>query len=117
TYLTDDVDVTQYDYNRKIIEKDGMLQGLLWETDPKKFIGDRHKKLEKILSVNLEDVNAKRTLWRKAAYYNLIQTPLESRGKKDRPHFQLFLDGWDTFFLIINIIQPHYCLMNGVESF
>jgi len=117
SYLTEDVDVNQYDYNRNMIEKVGMLQGVLYETDPNKFIDERHKKLEKILSVNPEDINTKRTFWKKVASYNLIQTPLESREKKDRPHYQLFLDGWDTFFQVIDIIKPHYCLMNGVNSF
>jgi hypothetical protein len=116
-YLTEDVDITQYDFNRKLIEKDGMLQGQLYEEDPEKFISERHKKLERILSVNPEDEKAKRIFWQKNAYYNLIQTPLKSREKKDRPHYQFFLDGWNTFFQLINIIQPAYCLINGVESF
>lgn len=113
-YLTDEIDVTQYDYIRKLIEKEGMLQGW-YETN--QFIGERHKKLEKILSVNSEDKNAKINFWRKSGYYNLIQTPLDSRKEKDRPHYKYFLDGWNTFFQVINITQPHYCLMNGVESF
>lgn len=113
-YLTDEIDVTQDDYIRELINKDGMHQGW-YETN--KFIGERHKKLERILSLNPEDEKSKRIFWQKSAYYNLIQMPLESREGKDRPHYQLFLNGWDTFFQLINIIQPHYCLLNGVGSF
>lgn len=113
-YLTEDIDVTQPDYIRKLINKEGMLQGW-YETNT--FIGERHKKLEKILSVNSEDEKAKRIFWQKSAYYNLIQTPLESRKENDRPKYQLFLDGWNIFFQVINTTEPNFCLMNGVESF
>lgn len=115
-YLTDDVDVTEDNYVRQLIYKDGMHKGW-YETDEDKFIGERHKKLERILSLDPEDKKSKRVFWQKSAYYNLIQMPLESRKRKDRPHYQLFLNGWNIFFQLINIIHPRYCLMNGVTSF
>ena len=116
-YLTEDVDVNMRDYMRKLIEKDGTLEGELYETDPQKHIGQRHKKLEKILGVNQNDISKQRDFWSKTAYYNFIQTPLNSRDMKDRPHFSLYLEGWEVFFKLIDVLKPSFCVMNGVESF
>jgi len=113
-YLTEDVDVTQKDYIRKLIEKDGTHMG--WY-EANKFIARRHLKLEKILSVNIDIEAEKRTFWHNAAYYNFIQTPLESRMEKDRPHFSLYLEGWEVFFQLLDILKPRYCIMNGVNSY
>jgi hypothetical protein len=101
---------------RKLIEKDGTLEGALYKSDPNKFISERHKKLEKILSVDQNDIVKKRKFWSNAAYYNFIQTPLESRDQKDRPHFSLYLKGWDVFFQLLKIIKPTLCILNGIES-
>src|ERR1035437_16370 len=114
-YLNEDIDVNEPDYIRKLIEKDGTNEGKWWQENI--YIAPRHKKLERILGVDDKDINAKRNFWYQSAYYNLIQEPLKSNKEDDRPHYQLFLDGWNILFQIINIMQPNYCLMNGVESF
>lgn len=113
-YLTEDVDVNQDEYIRKLIEKDGTLDGW-YETN--QFIGQRHIKLEQILSIDPNDVNSKRKFWEKSVYFNLIQTPLESRDEKYRPLYPLFLTGWEVFFQLLAILNPHYCIMNGVQSY
>lgn len=113
-YLNEQVDVTEKDYMRKLIEKDGTHNGW-YETN--QFIGERHIKLEKILSVDPNDVNSKRKFWGESVYFNLIQTPLESRDENDRPHYSLYLEGWNVFFQLLAILNPHYCIMNGVESY
>ena len=42
---------------------------------------------------------------------------MESRDNKDRPSYPLFLTGWEIFFQLLAILNPYYCIMNGVESY
>ena len=117
-YITDVIDVNQEDYIRKLIEAQGMKMGWYATGDEKDHIIDqRHKKLEKILSVDPENIDCKRKLWSKSAYYNFIQTPLISIGAKHRPHYSLFLNGWEVLFQILKVLKPKFCVMNGVESY
>lgn len=117
-YLNDIVNINQEDYIKKLIEAQGLKKGWYATGDESEHtIDPRHKKLEKILSVDPENIECKREFWSKAAYYNLIQTALESRDTKDRPHFLLYLSGWEVLFQILKIMKPKYCVMNGVESF
>lgn len=115
-YITDVVDVDQEEYIRKLIEAQGLKMGWYATGDEKEHVIDqRHKKLEKILSVDPENIDCKRKFWNKTAYYNFIQTPLESIGH--RPEDKLFLLGWQVLFQILKILKPKFIVLNGVTSF
>lgn len=117
-YLTDVVNINQEEYIRKLIEAQGLKKGWYATGDEKDHtIDSRHKKLEKILSVDPENIESKREFWSKAAYYNFIQTPLESIEAEHRPGYELFLTGWQVLFQIIKILKPKICILNGVTSF
>ncbi len=112
TYLTEHIDVTQDYYIRKLIEGNGLSQGEWCDTNAN--VDRRHKNLEKIMSVDADDLSNKRAFWSNTAYYNLISEPLENINL--RPHFQKYMDGWNTFFEILHTLKPRICIMNGVES-
>ncbi|HET7115762.1 MAG TPA: hypothetical protein VFI29_04700 [Hanamia sp.] len=115
-YETEDVDINQENYIRKITEKQGMEEGAMWDEDPNKFISQMHTNLEKSLSVDTDNIEAKRHFWERVCYFNIIQTPLKSRSTENRPPWQDFLTGWDVFYQVLSILNPSYCLFNGVEA-
>lgn len=101
------------DFTRQDVNKYGMLQG--WWKEGNK-IQTRVKNLEKTLSIESENANAKRQFWERVCYFNILQKPLKSRSSIDRPPFQDFLDGWDVFYEVLDVLKPSYCLFNGVDA-
>jgi hypothetical protein len=113
-YETEDVDVHEEGYIRQLIYKDGMQEGW-FETN--NFIGERHKKLEKILSVDPNNAEDKKRFWERVCYFNIIQRALKSSSNTDRPSYLDFFDGWEVFYQLVDILKPAYCLFNGVEAY
>jgi len=56
----------------------------------------------------------KRKLWLSVGYYNIVQRAMESIS--ERPNDKDYSIGWDTFFKVIEILKPNYCLFCGVEA-
>lgn len=52
--------------------------------------------------------------WQSVSYYNIVQRAMESIN--ERPNDLDYSIGWDTFFKVINILQPDYVLFCGVEA-
>ncbi|MDQ1151877.1 uracil-DNA glycosylase family protein [Sphingobacterium zeae] len=50
-------------------------------------------------------------VWNKAAFYNFIQKPLNT--KHDRPSKADFLTGWKSFEKIIEVLRPNLCIFMG----
>ena len=57
-----------------------------------------------------------KAIWHSVSFYNFIQRPLASREKKDRPNANDWIEGWYTFFKLVDILQPDYVLFCGVEA-
>ncbi|SNR52796.1 hypothetical protein [Hymenobacter mucosus] len=55
----------------------------------------------------------KQRLWSSVAYFNRVQRPMASAHT--RPTEQDYKVAWDTFFAVLNVLQPGYCLFAGVE--
>ena len=55
----------------------------------------------------------KQHLWSSVAYYNRVQRPMDSADA--RPTKEDYRIAWDTFFPVINVLQPGYCLFAGIE--
>ena len=53
-------------------------------------------------------------LWKKLVFYNFIQRPMTNN--LHRPKKSDFLDGWKTYFKLIQILDPELCLFIGVQS-
>jgi hypothetical protein len=53
-------------------------------------------------------------LWNSACYYNFVQTILDS--KDHRPADKDYEIGWNTFFRIVDVLMPDYCLFCGVQA-
>lgn len=111
-YKTDVINVEQEDYIRKLIEKHGMQEGELWNEN--QFIPQFHKNLEKSLSINSDNIDAKRHFWERVCYFNIIQRPLDSSSNKPQPPD--FREGWEVFYKVLDILKPAYCLFNGVAA-
>lgn len=55
----------------------------------------------------------KQHLWSSVAYYNRVQRAMANADA--RPTQDDYRVAWDTFFPVINVLQPGYCLFAGVE--
>lgn len=53
-------------------------------------------------------------LWNKLAFYNFIQSSMNTN--KSRPNKNDFMKGWSTYFKLIEILKPEFCLFIGTES-
>lgn len=56
----------------------------------------------------------KLTLWAHTAFMNFIQKPMLSA--KERPTGEDFRRAWQTFFDVIDVLKPNYCLFGGVSA-
>lgn len=54
------------------------------------------------------------SFWKSNGYFNIVQRILASR--QERPNDVDYSIGWDTFFKVISILKPNYCLFCGVEA-
>ena len=52
--------------------------------------------------------------WESTAYFNIVQLILSNIN--ERPNDSDYLIGWETFFCVIDILKPDYCLFCGVEA-
>jgi hypothetical protein len=80
-------------------------------------IDDMGKVLRNIQKILLNDDlsdDQKNKLWNSVSYYNFIQKVLDS--SKDRPIEGDYIIGWDTFFKVIEVLNPDYCLFCGVSA-
>lgn len=55
----------------------------------------------------------KQHLWSSVAYYNRVQRAMDNADA--RPTKEDYCIAWDTFFPVISVLQPGYCLFAGVE--
>jgi len=57
--------------------------------------------------------------WSDTAFYNFIQSPMHynREGSPERPSWDAFVAGWNTFLKVIHILRPSHCLFIGVEAF
>lgn len=69
--------------------------------------------LTKAILGHQHNAQQKQQLWSATAYYNRVQRAM--RSAKDRPDREDYCVAWDTFFPVLNILQPGYCLFAGVE--
>jgi hypothetical protein len=69
---------------------------------------------EKALFGKIPTDNEKIRLWNSVSYHIMVQRILESI--KERPHNNDFLNGWNLFFQVVDIIKPDFCLFCGVTS-
>lgn len=58
--------------------------------------------------------NSKIKLWNSVVYHIMVQKILESI--QERPTNEDFLNGWDLFFKLVDIVKPDSCLFCGVAS-
>lgn len=73
------------------------------------------KNIQRVL-LNDEPTNAQRDkLWNSVSFYNFIQRELES--SEERPGNEDYKIGWDTFFKVVDVLNPDYCLFCGVSAF
>ncbi len=83
-----------------------------------RFNGHRGKLysiVEKVLLSSESPTQAEgHDLWKSVVYYNLVQRLMSSI--KERPSVEDFDKGWDTFFKLIEIIKPRYCIVLGKAS-
>jgi len=61
-------------------------------------------------------IDLKKKLWESVGYYNFIQRILFSLEASDRPIGEDYLIAWDTFFKVVEILKPQFCLFCGVAS-
>jgi len=73
-----------------------------------------HRNVEKVLLDKPEISDGDiQTVWNKVAYWNLVQRLLDSRENSDRPTYNDFTKGWETFFDLEKILMSKYCLVLG----
>ena len=53
-------------------------------------------------------------LWRSVSFYNFIQAPMDSLNH--RPTAKQWEQGWDSFFKVVDILQPDQILFLGLEA-
>ena len=83
----------------------------------KKPNNDMEKILRNIQEVFLNDDpydTLKSKFWESVSYYNFIQRALESSN--NRPTYDDFKIGWETFFKVVDLLKPDYCLFCGVAA-
>jgi hypothetical protein len=66
-----------------------------------------------LLPGNLAEVEIVR-FWQLTGYYNFIQRIFE--GSKQRPFGADYPNGWKTFFPLVQVLKPNYCLFAGVGA-
>jgi hypothetical protein len=69
--------------------------------------------LQRTFFINEPTVIQKLKFWNSLSYYNFIQRPLESISKKHRPLESDYIIGWNTFFPVVEILKPNFCLFCG----
>lgn len=101
-------------WTRKFISKEGLRQSPLYAGDP---INPLIKNTEKTIfnTQNPTDEN-KQKLWYSSVFFNLIQRLLLSKNKDDRPNDNDFIEGWEVFLSLVDIIKPNICLILGKSS-
>lgn len=62
---------------------------------------------------NNETIELPKAVWNDIAYYNLVQTLIQS-GK--RPSYDDFYKGLETFLKVITILKPGICIFSGVSA-
>jgi hypothetical protein len=72
------------------------------------------RNIQKILLNDNPSDDQKNKLWNSVSYYNFIQKELDS--SKDRPIEGDYIIGWDTFFKVVEVLNPDYCLFCGVSA-
>lgn len=72
------------------------------------------RNIQKILLNDDPSDDQKNKLWNSMSYYNFIQKVLDS--SKDRPIEGDYIIGWDTFFKVVEVLNPDYCLFCGVSA-
>lgn len=53
-------------------------------------------------------------LWDNLAFYNFVQRSMETNKK--RPTKNDFIEGWSTFFKIVEVLKPTHCLFIGLSA-
>ena len=53
-------------------------------------------------------------LWSQIAFMNLIQKCMDNNTK--RPNWQLFLNGWQVVFQVVNVLQPKVCICFSTDK-
>lgn len=89
----------------RIVIQELAIERQYWGT---KIFGNLHKTLLK------NDEFSTSNFWNLVCYYNFIQRPMVTN--KSRPKLNDFIEGWETFFKIIEIIKPKVCLFIGTSS-
>jgi hypothetical protein len=52
--------------------------------------------------------------WENVSFYNFIQRNMnKNKNINERPNKADFIAGWDSFFKVIEILNPNYCLFFG----
>ncbi|MBI1306659.1 MAG: hypothetical protein GC181_08600 [Bacteroidetes bacterium] len=52
--------------------------------------------------------------WSLVSFYNFVQRPMNTI--KERPKYEDLMKSWETFFELIELIDPHLCLFIGVNA-
>lgn len=69
--------------------------------------------LNRALFRNDERIDTK-ILWAKLAFYNFVQSSMHTR--KSRPNEDDYLKGWVSYFKLLPILNPDFCIFIGVEA-
>jgi hypothetical protein len=69
---------------------------------------------ERVLYYDNPADTQKINLWHSSCYYNIVQRYMQN--KNERPNVEDYLTAWDTFFKVIEVLKPQYCLFCGVEA-
>ncbi|MBI3501741.1 MAG: hypothetical protein HY063_08095 [Bacteroidetes bacterium] len=99
-------DLADSNFTRWIINHDGI--------EGSDFYRRIMRNIEKALFNDNPRKEQKIKLWESVGYYNIVQRYMETPNH--RPTYDDFSIGWDTFFKIIGILQPEYCLFCGVTA-
>ncbi|WP_421947388.1 hypothetical protein [Phaeodactylibacter xiamenensis] len=52
--------------------------------------------------------------WEMISFYNFVQRPMKTR--KSRPSANDFINGWEVFFELVEILKPNKCIFIGTSA-
>lgn len=54
--------------------------------------------------------------WQNVAFYNLVQRMVCYTDPPERPTWADYVQGWEVFCYVVNILRPDYCVILGSEA-
>ena len=73
-----------------------------------------YEPMETVLKETILKKKDRRQMWSELAYMNIIQKCMSD--KKKRPHWELFLAGWESVLQVIYAIKPELCICFSTDK-